>query len=60
MVGGELTLEGNVRDTVSLVLALRGRDNRSVADEGIVDTGVGNQVGLELVEIDVESAVESK
>jgi hypothetical protein len=54
------TLEGEVVDLETLVLALGGRDNRSVADQGVVDTRVGNQVGLELVEIDVEGAIESE
>lgn len=42
------------------MLALVSRDNRSVADERVVDSGVRNQVGLELVEIDVEGTVESE
>lgn len=42
------------------MLALVGRNDRSVADERVVDSGVGNQVGLELVEIDVEGTVESE
>lgn len=54
------TLEGEVVDLEALVLALGGRDNRSVADQGVVDTRVGNEVGLELVEIDVEGAIESE
>ena len=37
-----------------------GRDHRSITDQGIVDTGIGDQVGLELVEINVESAVEAQ
>lgn len=54
------TLEGEVVDLEALVLALGGRDNRSVADQGVVDTRVGNEVGLELVKIDVEGAIESE
>lgn len=42
------------------MLALVGRNDRSVANERVVDSGVGNQVGLELVEIDVEGTVESE
>jgi hypothetical protein len=42
------------------VLALVGRDDRSVADERVVNSRVRDQVGLELVEIDVESTVESE
>jgi hypothetical protein len=41
------------------VLALCGRYNWSIADQGVVDTRVRDQVGLELVEIDVEGTIES-
>jgi hypothetical protein len=57
---GRLTLEGDIRDTEALVLTLGGRDDRRVADEGVVDTGVRNQISLELVEIDVESTIEAE
>jgi hypothetical protein len=40
--------------------SLVGGDNGSVGDEREVDTGVGDQVGLELVEINVERAVETE
>lgn len=40
--------------------ALAGRDDGSVADKRVVDSGVGDQVGLELVEIDVEGTIESE
>lgn len=36
------------------------RNHRSIGDERIVDARVGNQVGLELVEVDVESTVEAQ
>jgi hypothetical protein len=55
-----LTLEGKVVDLEALVLALGRGNDRSVADEGVVNSRVRNQVGLELVEIDVESTVESE
>lgn len=42
------------------MLALGCGHNRSVADEGVVDARVGDQVCLELVEIDVEGTVEAK
>jgi hypothetical protein len=42
------------------VLALGRRNNRSVADERVVNTGVRNKVGLELVEIDVERTIKSE
>ena len=57
---GVFTLEGDVRNTETLVLALGGGDNGCVADERVVNTRVRNQVGLELVEINVEGTVETK
>ena len=47
-------------DLEALMSRLSGRDNGSVADERVVDTGVGNQVGLELVQVDVEGTIESE
>jgi hypothetical protein len=44
----------------ALVRALVGGDDRSIADQRIVDAGVRHQVGLELVQIDVERAVEAQ
>lgn len=40
--------------------ALGSRDNRCVTDKRIVDTRVGHQVRLELVQVDVESTIESQ
>jgi hypothetical protein len=56
----KLTLEGKVADLEALVGALLGRDDGRVTDERVVNTRVGNQVGLELVQIDVESSVETQ
>jgi hypothetical protein len=42
------------------VLTLGRGDDRGVADERVVNSGVGNQVGLELVEIDVEGTIKSE
>jgi hypothetical protein len=50
----------NLLDGVGLVRSLRSRDNWSVRDEREVDTWVWNQVGLELVEIDVEGTIETE
>jgi len=44
----------------ALVGALGSRDDRGVTDQGIVDTRIGDQVGLELVEIDVEGTIETQ
>ena len=49
---------GKVGDLEALVRAPGGGDDRGVADERVVDTGVGDEVGLELVQVDVERAVE--
>lgn len=40
--------------------ALGGADNRSVTDQGVMDSGVWDQVGLELVQIDVQGTIESQ
>lgn len=40
--------------------ALCSRNDGGVADQGVVNTRVGHQVGLELVEIDVEGTVEAE
>lgn len=44
----------------ALVSALGSRDDRGIADERVVDARVGHEVGLELVEIDVEGTVEAQ
>lgn len=55
-----LTLEGEVCNLEAFVLALGSRNNGGIADQWIMDTWVRNQVGLELVEIDVESTVKTQ
>lgn len=54
------TLEGKVGDLEALVGASIGRDDGSVADQGVVNTRVGHQVGLEFVQIDVEGTIETE
>ena len=39
---------------------LGGGDDGGVGGEGEVDTGVGDQVGLELVQVNVKGAIESE
>jgi hypothetical protein len=39
---------------------LGGGDDRGIGDEREMDTGVWHQVGLELIEIDVQGAVKSE
>lgn len=51
---------GHLLDGVGLVGSLGGGDDGSVGDEREVDSGVGDQVGLELVQVDVEGTVESE
>ena len=57
---GERTLEGQVGNLEALVRAPGGRDDGGVADKRVVDTGVGDQIGLEFVEIDVEGTIEAQ
>jgi hypothetical protein len=51
---------GNLHDRVGLVCGLGGGDDGSIGDEREMDTRVGDQVGLELVQVDVEGSVESE
>ena len=39
---------------------LGSRDDRRVCDEWEVDAWIGNEVGLELVQVDIERAVEAE
>merc|ERR1712055_487383 len=43
-----------------LVIGLLSRDDWGVGDQGEVDSGVRDQVGLELGQVDVESSIESQ
>lgn len=40
--------------------ALGSRDDRCVTDQWVMDTRIRNQVGLELVQIDVQSTIETE
>jgi hypothetical protein len=51
---------GDLLDRVGLMRSLGSRDDGSVCNQGEVDTWVGNQVGLELVQINVKGAIESE
>lgn len=44
----------------ALVRAFLAGDDGRVADERIVDTGVWDQIGLELVQVDVQRAIEAQ
>ena len=37
-----------------------GRNDWCVADEGVVNAWIGNQIGLELVQVDVQRAIKSQ
>ena len=51
---------GDFRDRVCLVGCLGSGDDRCVGDEWEVDTRVWDQIGLELVQIDIEGAIKAK
>jgi hypothetical protein len=51
---------GDVLDGVGFVRGFVGRDDRRVGHQREVDTGVGNKVGLEFVQINVEGAIETQ
>jgi len=51
---------GDFLGGVGLVRCLCSRDNRSIGDKREVDARVWDEVGLELVQIDVEGAVETE
>lgn len=51
---------GDLLDRVRLMGGLGRRDDGGVGHEREVDTGVGYQVGLELIEIDVEGTIETE
>ena len=47
---------GDLADGVALVARLGLGDHRGVAHQGEVDAGEGHQVGLELVQVNIEGA----
>jgi len=51
---------GHFVDRVGLVRCLGCRDDGCISDKREMDARVGNEVGLELVEIDIEGAVEAQ
>jgi len=60
LVVGLKARHGHLHDRVSLVRRLGSRDDGRVGNEREVDARVGDEIGLELVEIDVERTIESK
>merc|ERR1719266_1106786 len=49
---------GDLSDTQGLMVSLLSRDDRRIGDKREVNPWVGHQVGLELVQIDIQGAVE--
>lgn len=60
LVAGLETSVGDLVNGVGLVVSSRLGDDGSVGDKGEMDSGVGDQVSLELVKIDVKRTVESQ
>jgi hypothetical protein len=60
LVVGLETGVGDFSDRQLLVVGLGGRDDGGIGDQGEVNTRVRNQIGLELVQIDVEGTIETK
>lgn len=51
---------GDLLDGVGLVRSFGGRNNRSVRNKREMDTGIRNQVGLELSQVNIERAIEAE
>jgi hypothetical protein len=51
---------GHLLNGVGFVSSLGSRDKRGVGDQREVNTGVGHQVSLELVQVDIEGTIEAK
>lgn len=60
LVVGLEARHGHLLDGVGLVGGLGGGDNGRVGDQREVDTGVWHQVGLELVQVDVQGSIETQ
>jgi len=60
LVVGLKAVGGDLGDRVGLVGSLVGGDDGRVGNQREVNTGVGDQVGLELVQVDVEGAIEAQ
>uniref|UniRef100_A0A0K2SVE1 Putative LOC100382917 [Zea mays] n=1 Tax=Lepeophtheirus salmonis TaxID=72036 RepID=A0A0K2SVE1_LEPSM len=51
---------GDLRDRELLVVSFFRGDNGGISDEGEVDTGIGNQIGLEFVQIHIEGSIKAE
>ena len=54
------TLEGKVVDLEALVRGLLARDDWRIADQRVVNTRIRHQVGLELVQVDIQGTIETQ
>jgi hypothetical protein len=60
LVVGFKTLEGDVLNTVAFMLRLGFGDDGGAGDERVVDTGVRNQVSLELGKINIQGSFKTE
>ena len=60
LVGWLEASAGDFTNRELLMISFLCRDDGSVGDQREVNPGVGNQVGLELSKINIESSIESK
>ena len=60
LVVGFEALEGDILNPVAFMLRLGFGNNWGAGDEGVVDSRVGYQVGLEFCEIDVQGSFETE
>jgi hypothetical protein len=60
LVVGFETLEGDVLNTVAFMLRLGLGDDGCAGDERVVNTGVRNQVSLELGKINIQGSFETE
>ena len=60
LVSGLEAREGHIGDRVLFMMGLGGGDDGGEGGEREVNTGERHQVGLELVQVDVQGTVESK
>merc|ERR1712025_867595 len=51
---------GDLRNSYLLMVSLLSRDDRSIGHQRKVDPGIGNQVGLELSKVNVQSSIKSE
>lgn len=59
LIGGLCTLAGELINLKALVGRVLLADDRSIADQRIVDTRVWDKIRLEFVEVDVQGAVKT-